>query len=119
MPIILPKEEAPVELAGLSRKAGVLKAFQGHLKRAGLGNTYEAAHAKLAEQAIEAAMLRRSLQEASLIKPLPASSQAAADKSYIDTANKLYDGLEGVLKSHAASTVSARQQLHDLWSKSL
>jgi hypothetical protein len=119
MPVILPKEEGPVELADLSRKAGKLRTFQGHLKRAGLENTYEAAHARLAEQAIDTAVLRRSLQEASLIKPLPAFSQAAADKSYVDTANKLYDGLEAVLNSYAASTVSGRHRIHELWSKSL
>ena len=118
LPVILPKEEVPVEFAGLSKQAGVLRAFQVHLNQAGLGNTYEAAHARLAEQAIETALLRRSLQQASLIKPLPASSQSAADKSYLDTANKLYDGLEAVLNSHAASTVSERQQIHGLWRKS-
>ena len=80
-----------------------MKAFQGHLENAGLANTYEAAHARLAEQAIDTAVLRRSLQDASLIKPLPAASQAAADKSYIDTANKLYDGLEAVMNTYAAS----------------
>ena len=119
MPVILPKEEAPAEFAGLSRKAEVLKAFQGRLKSAGLGDSYEAAHARLAEQAIDTAMLRRRLQEASLIKPLPASSQAAADKSYVDTANKLYDGLEAVLKSYTGSAVPARQKLNLLWSGSL
>ena len=119
MPVILPKEEAPAEFAGLSRKAEVLKAFQGRLKNAGLGNSYEAAHARLAEQAIDTAMLRRRLQEASLIKPLPASSQTAADKSYVDTANKLYDGLEAVLKSYTGSAVPARQKLNLLWSGSL
>jgi len=118
IPVILPKEELPAELAGLSRKAGVLKAFQGHLENAGLANTYEAAHAKLAEQAIDTAVLRRSLQEASLIKPLPAASQAAADKSYIDTANKLYDGLEAVINTYASSKGAARQQFYGLWSKS-
>jgi hypothetical protein len=118
MPVILPKEEVPAEFAGLGKKAEVLKTFQVHLKQAGLGDSYEAAHARLAEQAIDAALLRRSLQQASLIKPLPVSSQTAADKSYIDTANKLYDGLETVLRSHAASTVSDRQRIHGLWNKS-
>ncbi len=119
MPVILPKEEATTEFAVLTRKAEVLKAFQGRLKNAGLGNSYEAAHARLAEQAVDTVVLRRSLQEASLIKPLPAFSQAAADKSYVDTANKLYDGLEAVMNSYGASTVSARQRIHGLWSKSL
>ena len=43
---------------------------------------------------------RRQLIESGKIKPLPAASEAAADRCYVETATKLCDGLEAVLKKY-------------------
>jgi hypothetical protein len=61
---------------------------------------------------------RQQLQQSGAIKPLPASSQAAADKSYIDTAQKLCDGLEAVLKSYQSSDDLNRKRILRLWQES-
>ena len=59
--------------------------------------------------------LRRQLQREGTVKPLPAASQLAADKSYVDTAVRICDGLEKVLKSYENSNDSSRMKIVRLW----
>jgi hypothetical protein len=79
--------------AALKQRGERLLVFVENLRKSGLADSYEAAHAKLAIRAIEVIPERQQLIEKGAIAKLPAASQAAADKSYVDTANKLYDGL--------------------------
>jgi hypothetical protein len=48
---------------------------------------------------------------------LPEGSQAAADESYIDTAQKLCMGLEKVLQSYAQSEKAEKRQIYKIWSE--
>ncbi len=84
---------------------------------AGLGARPEAAHARLTADAFETICRRRVLQSEKKIKPLPAASQAAGDKAYVDAANRLAEGLGAVLKACAGSSDTTRRKLHEAWQK--
>jgi len=105
------------ELAALETRATKLSKFRNQLVEAGLGDSYEAAHAKLAADYLDTVCARRQLLAAGKLQPLPELSQTAADKSYIDTATRLYDGLETVLKSYEKSTDPHKTRVYLLWSE--
>jgi hypothetical protein len=83
-------------LAALQMRADQAAAFREELVRRGLGGSYEAAHAQLAIDAVRVARERFALVAAGTAQALPEASQTAASQSYIDTANRLFDGLERV-----------------------
>jgi hypothetical protein len=91
---------SPGDLAALEKRAVRLRDFERRLAAAGLGVSYEAEHARLAAECVAAVGLRRQLIERGQIKPLAGAREAAADRSYVDTAAKLCDGLEAVLKTY-------------------
>jgi hypothetical protein len=92
-----------------------------HLCRAladvGLSASPEAAQARLTADAFETICRRRMLQGERKIKPLPAASQAAGDKAYVDAANRLAEGMATLLKSYADSSDMTRRKLHEAWLK--
>ena len=51
------------------------------------------------------------------IKKLPDASQRAADKSYVDAANRLFDGLDLLMKHYKSSDDATRKQIAGLWFK--
>lgn len=93
-----------------------VREFHRRLVASRLGQTYEAAHAKLILDFAEAAFARRELMLAHPVRRLPEPSQSAADKSYAETQLKLYDGLDSVLKSYEHSPDTARKKMFQLWS---
>jgi hypothetical protein len=103
------------DLAGLETRAVRLRDFERRLVAAGLGASYEASHARLAAECVTAAGLRQQLIEQGKLKPLPAASEAAADRSYADTATKLCDGLEAVLKRYAQAGNRRQENIYELW----
>lgn len=106
---------APAELANLEDRAVRLRRFYQSLARAGLAESYEAAHARLALDCIAAVYERRRLLAEGRLKVLPQPSQVAADKSYVATAIKLYDGLEAALASNKDSVPSRLRKIRKLW----
>ena len=102
--------------AGLARRVERVREFQQRILAARLGETYEAAHAKLIVDFSAVTAARRELLQADQIRRLPEPSQAAADKSYGDTLAKLCDGLEVVLKSYERSVDPQRRKIFQLWS---
>lgn len=102
--------------AGLAKRVERVREFQRRLQAARLGETYEAAHAKLISDFAEITAARRELLKADQLRRLPEPSQVAADKSYGDTVGKLCDGLEAVLKSYERSVDPQRMKLFQLWS---
>ncbi|MBN1343714.1 MAG: hypothetical protein JXQ73_13585 [Phycisphaerae bacterium] len=89
--------------------------FQEKMAAADLGCSYEAAHARLATDYVDALQARWKLCRQRKITPLPGDRQRAADKSYVDTAVKLCDGLDKVLASYADSGDSRRKAVWSLW----
>jgi hypothetical protein len=89
------------------------------LAEAGLGDTYEAAHARLALDSLAAAHTRLSRLNEGRLKPLASAvSQAAADESYLDTARKLTEGLSRVLAGYDQASDPRKRQLARLWQRS-
>jgi hypothetical protein len=78
----------------------------------GLGETYEAAHAQLAYEAVEAA---RVAHHHGTMLHLPEPSRQAAYESYLKTAERLLDGLEAVLRACADSDDPQEQTIYRLW----
>ena len=103
--------------ARLEKRLERVREFHRQLLAARLGETYEAAHARLIVDFAEVTAARRELLSADSIRRLPEPSQAAADKSYDETLAKLCDGLDSVLKSHEHSPDAARRKMFQLWSR--
>jgi hypothetical protein len=108
---------SPSQLDGLEKRAGRLREFERRLAAAGLGSSYEAEHARLAVSCISVAGQRLQLIEGGKIKPLAGASEAAADRCYADTATKLCDGLEAVLKTYAHADDQRKTKVYDAWVK--
>ncbi|MBI3851167.1 MAG: hypothetical protein HY298_12970 [Verrucomicrobia bacterium] len=100
----------------LEQRVARVREFHRQLLAAHLGETYEAAHAKLALDFAEVTAARRELLLAGKLRRLPEPSQTAADKSYTETLAKLCDGLESVLKSYERSPDAPRRKMFQLWS---
>jgi hypothetical protein len=101
----------------IATKVAKADAFYENLLKAGWGDSYEAAHARLVVELVGAVHERRGLLAAGKLAPLPEASQAAADKSYVDAATRLYDGLASLMKSYAQSSDERARKIADLWSK--
>lgn len=111
------KQPAAAQLpAQLERRAERLRALEGKLTAAGLGNSYEAAHVRLILEALSAVRTRRGLQAQGKLPPLPeADRQAAADQSFTDAAQRLYQALEAVLSTYATSSDTNQRRVYRLW----
>ena len=105
----------PESLTHLTRRAARMLSFAEALARMGQGETYEAAHARLAAECVAVIHERQRLQARGRLPRLPEVSQIAADRSYVDTAVRLCDGLEAVLASYEDSGDAARRRMGVLW----
>jgi hypothetical protein len=75
----------------------------------GLQDSYEARHAALALDAMRAAHVRARMKKDGKLAPLPDATQAAADKSYVETVIRLTDGLlKNVQQSTAAQAAASK-----------
>jgi hypothetical protein len=104
--------------ADLGERIAAMRAFHGRLVMAGLGDGYEAAHARLIVEYAAATIARSKLLAAGALPRLPEPSQLAADRSYVETVARLCDGLEKVLRSYETATDPVRRQIHRLWTAS-
>jgi hypothetical protein len=100
-------------------KAEKLQTFYSLLVKEGFEETYEAAHAKLAIDFITTMRIRFRLLAEGKIQTLPEPSQEAADKSYVDTAARLYEGLVNLLKSYVNSDEPRKRRIYEIWLHSL
>ena len=104
-------------LAALESRAMRLREFERRLRGEGLGGSYEAAHARLAEESVAAARLRGELIESGKLQPLPDSREVAADRACFETATRLCDGLESVLKGYANAADPQQKRSYAVWQK--
>jgi hypothetical protein len=109
--------DVAADLASLEKRAAKLRDFESRLAAAGLEASYEARHARVAADCVAAAGLRQQLIKDGKIKPLPEASEAAADRCYVETATKLCNGLEAVLKTYENAGDRQRRQVYDAWVK--
>jgi hypothetical protein len=103
------------EFAALAGKAAAIRGFQQRLVSAGLGDNYEAAHARLAAAYLAATVLRQKMVAERRPGMLPPVSQKAADKSYLQATARLCEGLEKTVQSYATSADARKQQVRRLW----
>jgi hypothetical protein len=68
--------------------------FNNQMTDKGLGESYEAAHARLAFETFAAAVRRKQLLKEGKILPLPGKSQEAVTKLYLNTAEAICTGNE-------------------------
>jgi len=108
----------PPGLAALDTRARRLRTFCRKLEAAGLGESYEAAHAQLAVEAVEVIHERHAMIADGKLAQLAAPSQAAADQSYEDTAAKLMEGLEAAIKACEDSPDPLRRQVFRAYAES-
>jgi hypothetical protein len=92
--------------------------FCTRLVESGLGDSYEAHHVRLILDYAAVAEKRQQMLAAGKNKPLPEPSQSAADTSYLDTLNKLREGLAAVVQSYEGSTDPHKKRVHHLWRES-
>jgi hypothetical protein len=109
------KSAAPTDLTTLVDRTDRLRRLHSQLAVAGLGETYEAAHARLAIRCLAACQTRLSMLAEGKLNKLPEASQYAADKSYFSTAAKLCEGLEKVFDGYLKSPDPQKKQIHQLW----
>lgn len=81
------------------------------LKEQKLDGGYEAAHCRLGIDSINVIEKRKELK----LTPLPEKSQAAADQSYGDTAKKIYDGFDQLMKTYGESQDAQKKKIAQLW----
>ena len=109
---------SPAEAATLNDRIARLRRFHAALSTAGMADTYEAAHARLAVAAHAVAFARLQLLAAGKLSRLAPASQSAADKSYFVTANRLCEGLERTLARYEKDASPAKRQLFALFQQS-
>jgi hypothetical protein len=90
----LPKSPQSEKLTALAARVAVLRDFHRRLVEAGLGRSYEAAHARLVVAYLATTVTRLKMVAAGKLPLLPATSQVAADQSYVETTARLCEGLE-------------------------
>jgi hypothetical protein len=104
---VQPRHQAPLER---------ISKLHERLVAAGLGEAYEARHARLVLECVATVVRRSRMQEAGKLAPLASeASQAAADRSYRDTASKLAAGLQTVLDGYGESENAREKQIHAIW----
>ena len=104
-----------LDAAALIARVGKLRQFHDRLVAAGLGASYEAAHARLAVRYLDTSHRRLALLADGGLPPLPPASQFAADKCYLDTTAKLCDGLERAVRSYKDSKDPHEKRAYGLW----
>jgi hypothetical protein len=90
-------------------------AFYARLCAAQLADSYEACHARLIVDYVHAIHARQRLIDEGRLQLLPEPSQAAADKSYVDTVRRLADGLRTVLGAYSNAPDPHRQRVWTIW----
>jgi len=111
-----PKPPAP-KWSDLPGKVRKMHRFHERLAAAGLGDSYEAAHARLVVEYLAATNERTSLLKAGKLKPLAEPSASAADRSYLETTAKLCDGLEKVIDGYKTSNAPRKKSIHRIWAE--
>jgi hypothetical protein len=106
-----------IDRGQLAKRVAGVRGFHKRLVNAGLGESYEATHARLIVCCLAAADTRMQRIAEGRLPTLPAASQAAADFSYLETVRRLCEGLEKVVQSDANAEDRQKRQIHRLWNR--
>ncbi len=95
-----------------------LRRFHERMQGASLGDTYEAAHARLAVESYVAACQRLELLRSGKLTPLPAVSEAAGERLYLSTIAKLATGFEQTVQIYGSASDPVKRRIYRLWRQS-
>jgi hypothetical protein len=105
-----------VFLDDIDAKVARVRKFYDRLSAASVTDCYEAAHARLAVEYLATTCQRFKMLSAGELKLIPTElSQAAADKSYLVTTEKLCDGLALVIDGYKDSVDPHQQRVYKMW----
>ncbi len=109
------KKDPAGEVAAACNQVARMRRLCDRLSAAGLADSYEAAHARLAIDMLAAYHRRLERLADGTLKPLPPASQVAADKSYLVTVMRLCDGLAKTLDAYEGAEDPHKKTVHRLW----
>lgn len=104
-----------VDVAALTRRVERIRRFAESMRKEGMADTYEAAHARLVVRCLAAAFERSQAVKAGRWARLPERSQIAADRLYLTTTARLVEGLTRILEAERGSEGDRRKRLGELW----
>lgn len=105
------------DYAAIRDRVIAVRAFYQRLLKAGLGDSYEAAHARLALEYWATTCQRLKMLVAVKLTPLPPVTQEFADRSCCQTTINLCAGLEKRIQSLAKSESLRPQQIWRRWTE--
>ncbi len=121
-PLPSPEQEAKPSTGSSPREFAdrliEVQRWKTELLKSGLGSSYEDAHAGLFIVSVTNFSSRVEMMTNGKLRPLPEASAKVADLCYVETANKLYDGLAKQIESYAASDDPRKKKIYDLWIRS-
>jgi hypothetical protein len=79
---------------------------------------YESAHAILFLESVAVIIKRTELKAKGHLMLLPEPSQTVADRSYIDTALRLYEGFEKIMNVYKETSDLRQKRIYEIWAKS-
>ncbi|MGC9326613.1 MAG: hypothetical protein ACP5I1_03180, partial [Candidatus Hinthialibacter sp.] len=104
------KKPAPSQ-ANLDEEGQTLFAMHQALESNQLGRSYEAAHCRLGVECFSVIHERAQLT----LPPLPEATQKAADQSYRDAAQRIYQGFVQLMEAYGASQDKRQQRIYRIW----
>lgn len=108
--------QIPADLEELENLASPLRRAYARLVKADLYDTYEAAHVRLALEAISIVFTRRRLLEEGALAPLPdAAARMAASRAYLETSHRLLEGLKSIVAQDRASSDPIKKRIAACW----
>ncbi|MFH1920026.1 MAG: LamG-like jellyroll fold domain-containing protein, partial [Planctomycetota bacterium] len=113
--VVSKKEELAPKLVEIDARIARIRKFHQGLLSAGLADSYEAAHARLAVGYLAATCERLNMLSEGRLKRLSGQSQYAADKSYFSTTAKLCEGLERTVASYKDTEDAHEKQVYLIW----
>ena len=109
------KAEIAPGLAEIEEAVARIRRFHRGLVSAGLTDSYEAAHARLAVEYQAVTRRRLKMLSEGKLKRLSGQSQYAADKSYMDTTLKLCEGLKRTVDSYKETRDVHKKRVYTIW----
>jgi len=110
-----PSKATKDDLHSTEQSATMMYELYARLVEAGLGESYEAAHAKLIVDLVAAIYRRERMHAEGRIPALQEDSQTAADRSFVDASVRLSNGLANLLRSYENSSEPHKRKVFEIW----
>lgn len=105
------------DYAAINNRVNIIRDFYNRLLKAGLGNSYEAEHARLAVGYWATTCQRLKMVATGKLTPLTPVAQTFADRLYCQTTINLCEGLEKRIQSYSNSENLQLLQIQQVWNQ--